>query len=78
MASTAAARSRAYLAELPPDRRTAISTVRTMILEHLPKGYRESMNWGMLCYEVPLEAIGRLIAAVPPETLIERSEKIHR
>ena len=26
-----------------------------MILLNLPRGYRESMNWGMVCYEVPLE-----------------------
>ena len=26
-----------------------------MILENLPDGYVESMNWGMIAYEVPLE-----------------------
>jgi len=26
-----------------------------MILEHLPKGYEEAMNWGMIAYQVPLE-----------------------
>ncbi len=44
----------AYLAELPPDRREAISAVRKVILENLPKGYEEAMNWGMICYQVPL------------------------
>lgn len=44
-----------YLAELPKDRRKAIQAVRKVILENLPKGYEEVMNWGMITYEVPLE-----------------------
>jgi hypothetical protein len=43
-----------YLAELPEDRRAAISAVRDVILENLPAGYDETMNWGMIAYEVPL------------------------
>jgi len=43
-----------YLAELPEDRRTTISAVREVILQNLPDGYEESMNWGMIAYEVPL------------------------
>ena len=45
-----------YLSELPADRRAAIATVRQTILENLPEGYEESMNWGMIAYEVPLGA----------------------
>ena len=44
-----------YLSELPADRREAIETVRSVILENLPDGYEEVMNWGMITYEVPLE-----------------------
>ena len=44
-----------YLAALPADRREAIEAVRTVILENLPSGYAEVMNWGMITYEVPLE-----------------------
>jgi len=44
-----------YLAELPNDRREAIETVRQAILDNLPDGYQEVMNWGMIAYEVPLE-----------------------
>lgn len=43
-----------YLEELDEDRRSVISAVRAVILERLPKGYVESMNWGMISYEVPL------------------------
>lgn len=44
-----------YLAELPADRLEAIEAVREVILDHLPAGYEESMNWGMISYQVPLE-----------------------
>lgn len=44
-----------YLSELPEDRRAAISAVRDVVLEHLPQGYEEAMNWGMIAYQVPLE-----------------------
>ena len=44
-----------YIASLPPDRQTAIKAVRKVILENLPEGYQENMNWGMISYEVPLE-----------------------
>ncbi len=44
-----------YLNELPEDRREGISTIRDKILENLPRGYVESMNWGMISYEIPLE-----------------------
>ena len=44
-----------YLNELPNDRKKAISIVRQTILENLPDGYDEVINWGMITYEVPLE-----------------------
>ena len=44
-----------YLRELPEDRRTALETVRRVINDHLPPGYEEAMNWGMITWQVPLE-----------------------
>jgi uncharacterized protein YdhG (YjbR/CyaY superfamily) len=43
-----------YLSELSPERRTAIKAVRKVILDNLPAGYEEAMNWGMITYQVPL------------------------
>ena len=43
-----------YLAGLPADRRKTISTVRAVVRKHLPKGYKESIGYGMICYNVPL------------------------
>ena len=44
----------AYLASLPPERRKVIAAVRAVVKKNLPKGYVETMNWGMLAYEIPL------------------------
>jgi hypothetical protein len=44
-----------YLDELPANRREAIEQVRATILEHLPDGYEEGMQFGMIGYYVPLE-----------------------
>lgn len=55
MVSSATATPTDYLASLPQDRREVISAVRDLILRSLPEGYQETINWGMLSYEVPLE-----------------------
>jgi hypothetical protein len=44
----------AYLASLPPDRRGPIVALRAVILQNLQPGFQEAINWGMICYEVPL------------------------
>jgi uncharacterized protein YdhG (YjbR/CyaY superfamily) len=45
-----------YLDELPADRRKEIAKVRSVVRKNLPQGYRERMEWGLISYEVPLEA----------------------
>jgi hypothetical protein len=42
-----------YLQALPVDRRGAIGAVREAILNNLPKGYEECINYGMIGYVVP-------------------------
>ena len=44
-----------YMDELPADRRKEIAKVRSVVRKNLPKGYREAMGFGAICYEVPLE-----------------------
>lgn len=44
-----------YIAALPYDRAKAIAAVREVILDNLPRGYEEVINWGMITYQVPLE-----------------------
>ena len=45
----------AYLASLPPEKRMVIEEARALVLEHIPKGYAEFMNWGVINWGVPLE-----------------------
>lgn len=55
MAKSAASTVEEYLAELPEDRRQALSAVRDVVLRNLPEGYREMMTFGMIGYGIPLE-----------------------
>ncbi|WPP52412.1 DUF1801 domain-containing protein [Catalinimonas niigatensis] len=43
-----------YLKTLPEDRREVMTAIRNTILENLPKGFEETMNYGMFGYVVPL------------------------
>lgn len=42
-----------YIDKLPPERKVAIAKLRKVILESLPDGFEESMNYGMIGYVVP-------------------------
>ena len=66
-----------YLAELPEDRRAAISAVREVILDNLPDGYEESMNWGMIAYEVPLSTYSDTYNGQPLSYAALASQKNH-
>ena len=42
-----------YLQELPEERKEVVGKLREVILENLPNGFEECMNYGMLGYVVP-------------------------
>ncbi len=42
-----------YISILPQDRKDAISKLRKIILKSLPKGFSETISYGMLGYVVP-------------------------
>jgi uncharacterized protein YdhG (YjbR/CyaY superfamily) len=42
-----------YIAELPDDRREAVTRLRQIIKNNLPEDFVETMNYGMLGYVVP-------------------------
>lgn len=52
---SAAATVEEYLAELPDERREVVERVRQLVLDNLPDGIEETMNFGMIAYEIPLE-----------------------
>ena len=43
-----------YLDALADDRRRALTAVRRVIRARLPRGFVETVAWGMIAYEVPL------------------------
>src|SRR6516162_7805239 len=45
----------AYLASLTPEKRAVIEQARAFVHKHLPKGYAEFMNWGVINWGIPLE-----------------------
>ena len=44
----------AYLASLTPEQRPAIAEARAFVRKHIPKGYAEFMNWGVINWGIPL------------------------
>jgi hypothetical protein len=55
MAKTNASTVGQYLKGLPADRRSTISAVRKVVLDNLPLGYKEMIEWGAITYAIPLE-----------------------
>jgi hypothetical protein len=43
----------AYIAELPDDRKKAITELRKVIKKNIPRGFKEGMGYGMMGYSVP-------------------------
>lgn len=44
-----------YVKELPEDRKEGVSKLRETVVKNLPKGFKETMGYGMLGYVVPHE-----------------------
>lgn len=42
-----------YIAQLPEDRKPVVEKLRRVILDNLPKGFKEEINYGMIGYVVP-------------------------
>ena len=54
-----------YLSNLDGVRREAISAVRGVILDNLPDGYEEAMQFGMITYVVPLSVLANTYNGQP-------------
>ena len=66
-----------YLAELSPEAREVISQVRNVVLQYLPEGYEEVINWGMITYEVPLSVFPNTYNKKPLMYAALASQKNH-
>ena len=77
MARSQATTVEEYLAELPADRAETLEAVRKVILQHLPEGYVEAMQYGMIGYAVPLETYPVTYNGQPLEYAALASQKRH-
>ena len=66
-----------YLSELDPGRRETISAVRRVILDNLPTGYEELMQYGMISYVVPLSVLSNTYNGQPLMYAALASQKRH-
>jgi hypothetical protein len=77
MAKSTATTVDQYLEELPADRREVVATVREVIWKNLPKGYQETMNWGMISYEIPLSTYPKTYNGQPLAYAALAAQKNH-
>ena len=66
-----------YLSNLDDVRREAISAVRGVILDNLPDGYEEAMQFGMITYVVPLRVLADTYNGQPLMYVALASQKRH-
>ncbi len=77
MVSSSATSVKDYLDELPGERRKAIAAVRRVIRKNLPKGYVESMQYGMISYIIPLKRFSETYNKQPLANISLASQKNH-
>ena len=66
-----------YLSELDDGRREAIAAVRGVILDNLPDGYEETMQFGMITYVVPFSVLADTYNGQPLMYAALASQKRH-
>jgi hypothetical protein len=66
-----------YLNDLPAERRDVVSKVRQLILKNLPKGYSESMAFGMIGYGIPLATYPKTYNGQPLSFAALAAQKNH-
>ncbi|MDX1617216.1 MAG: DUF1801 domain-containing protein [Balneolaceae bacterium] len=66
-----------YLKTLQNERSETITAIRELILEHLPAGYRESINGDRISYEIPMEQYPDTYNGKPLEYVAVAARKNH-
>ncbi len=66
-----------YLAEQSLERQDALDTVRRVILENLPVGYEEAMQYSMISYVIPLATYPKTYNKQPLAYISLAAQKRH-
>jgi hypothetical protein len=77
MARSAATTVADYLAELPAERAAVVTAVRQVVVDRLPAGIDERMNWGMISYELPLARYADTYNGQPLQALALAAQARH-
>lgn len=65
MVKSKATTVREYISELPDERTGEIEAIRKLILDNLPAGYVETMQYEMITYVVPIEMYPKTYNGLP-------------
>jgi hypothetical protein len=66
-----------YLTQLTPEKRQGMEQLRKLILQYLPDGYVETINWGMISYEIPLKTYPETYNGKPLSFIALAAQKNH-
>ena len=66
-----------YLANLPPDRRDVVATMRDVVNAHIPSGYEEMFAYDMITWAVPLSRFPNTYNGQPICYVALASQKHH-
>jgi len=66
-----------YLSELPESKKNVLERVRDTVLKNLNPGFEETMNWGMISYEIPLKTYPNTYNNKPLQFAALASQKHH-
>src|SRR3954454_14082158 len=77
MATSTAATVAEYLDSLPAERKASLEVVRKVILENLPAGYQEGIQYGLISYFIPLERYPVTYNKQPLSCVALASQKNH-
>jgi Domain of unknown function (DU1801) len=75
MVSSQASSTEEYLRELSPEREAALRAIVDVVRANLPPGYRESMQYGMIAWTVPLERLPQTYNRKPLAYIALASQK---
>ena len=64
-----------YISELPEERTSDIKAARNLIIENLPKGYVETMQYGMITYVIPIDRYPNTYNVLPLGYICLASQK---
>lgn len=77
MKKDAPADAREYLALLPEERAATLGRLRDTVREHLPRGFEETIEFGMIAYVVPLSTYPKTYNGRPLLLCALASQKNH-